>query len=123
MQQCLGRLFAGVFIAGTALALSSRAAEETDNLKVGIQPDGSIVVPTNQVLTPAGTQITFPGRPVDLALTEGGKVLVVKNMKSLEFIDLEMGKVKQTLPTPGLGNSRPGFSVVGLVVLGDRVYS
>ena len=34
---------------------------------VGPQPDGSILVPTNQLLRPAGFQILFPGRPVDLA--------------------------------------------------------
>ncbi len=36
---------------------------------VGPQPDGSILVPTNQLLRPAGFQIQFQGRPVDLALT------------------------------------------------------
>ena len=44
------------------------AADERDRLKVGLQPDGRIVVPTNQILQPAGTQVTFPGRPVDLLL-------------------------------------------------------
>ncbi len=117
----LRSLFAAAVLLAAGLA-AVRSADDPE-IKVGVQPDGSIVVPTNQVLTPAGTQITFPGRPVDLAFAEGGKILVVKNNKSLEFIDLEAGKVKQTLPTPGLGNSRPGFSVVGLVVLGDRVYS
>src|SRR5262249_44991478 len=31
-------------------------ADEYDNLKVGVQPDGRIVVPTNQILKPAGVQ-------------------------------------------------------------------
>ena len=47
------------------------AADERDRLKVGLQPDGRIVVPTNQILQPAGTQVTFPGRPVDLLLDRG----------------------------------------------------
>src|SRR5439155_2956301 len=37
-------------------------ADERDRLTVGLQPDGRIVVPTNQILRPAGRQVTFPGR-------------------------------------------------------------
>ena len=53
-------------------------ADETDRLKVGTQPDGRVVVPTNQILQPAGLQALFPGRPVDLALIDDGKTLVQK---------------------------------------------
>ena len=75
------------------LAVSSRASRiaadyEQDRLKVGLQPDGRIVVPTNQILSPAGTQIKFPGRPVDLALLPDGLTLVVKNRNNLLFVDL-----------------------------------
>jgi YVTN family beta-propeller protein len=104
-----------------------RSADEQDTLKVGEQPDGRIVVPTNQILQPAGRQITFPGRPVDLALAEDGKVLVAKSNRTLELIDLTTGKVRQTLliPQPLLpvGDKKPGFSVVGLLVRGGRVYA
>src|SRR5438046_2853739 len=91
----------------TALAAAlfvplTHSADEQDTLTVGEQPDGRIVGPTNQVLKPAGRQITFPGRPVDLALAEDGKVLVVKSNRSLEFIDLATGKVKQTLTLPSV---------------------
>ena len=42
------------------LALTPGAsADERDRLKVGVQPDGRIVVPTNQILRPAGTQVTL----------------------------------------------------------------
>src|SRR5881392_1154482 len=79
------------------LPVPKGAADERDRLKVGLQPDGRIVVPTNQILQPAGKQVTFPGRPVDLLLIEGGKTLVAKNMKNLVFIDAATGAVKQTL--------------------------
>jgi YVTN family beta-propeller protein len=119
------------------------AADDLDSLKVGAQPDGRVVVPTNQVLKPAGKQVTFPGRPIDLALADGGKTVVVKNMKNLLFIDLATGKVRQTLNVPGdppvpfnpgavmkkqiapdgKGHHYPtGFSVTGLLVRGGRVY-
>ncbi|HZT81479.1 MAG TPA: alkaline phosphatase family protein, partial [Gemmataceae bacterium] len=100
-------------------------------------------VPTNQVLKPAGKQVTFPGRPVDLALADDGRTLVVKNMRSLVFIDVATAKVKQTLalreikPPPFNAEKDPiaptgkpptkkypvGFSVVGLLVRGEHVYA
>src|SRR5262249_8114928 len=91
---------------------------------------------------------TFPGRPVDLALADGGRTLVVLNMRDLVFIDVATARVKQTLelspkegPEPVLSIAdlmkrpigadgkprRPqqatGVSVVGLLVDGDRVYA
>src|SRR5207249_3536328 len=61
-------------------------------------------------------QVAFPGRPVDLALTDAGRTLVVKNMRNLVFIDVAEGRIKQTLASP------IGFSVVGLVVQGEHIY-
>src|SRR5262245_913373 len=80
--------------------LAGVAADERDKLKVGVQPDGRIVVPTNQILRPAGRQVTFPGRPVDLILIDDGQTLVAKNMRDLVFIDVATGAVKQTLALP-----------------------
>ncbi len=53
---------------------------------IGQQPDGSYLVPTNQLLRPAGLQIQFNGRPVDLALSPNGKWMAVLNKNSLELI-------------------------------------
>jgi YVTN family beta-propeller protein len=106
-----------------AAVVPIHSADDLARLTVGEQPDGRIVVPTNQILRPAGRQITFPGRPVDLALAEDGKVLVAKSDRSLQFIDLAAGKVKQTLTLLAVGNSKPGFGVVGLTVHGGRVYA
>jgi YVTN family beta-propeller protein len=100
------------------------AADAQQQLRVGAQPDGRVVVPTNQVLSPAGRQVTFPGRPVDLALAEGGKVLVVKNLRDLTFLDPAAGQVRQTLPLPkSKEDPKPGFGVVGLLAEGERVYA
>src|SRR5438132_8346704 len=103
-------------------AASFLAADEQDDLKVGVQPDGRILVPTNQFLSPAGKQVTFPGRPVDLAFAEEGRTLVAKNLRSLVFIDTATGKIKQTLSLPTVPDSKIGFSVIGLVVRDKRVY-
>src|SRR6516165_9049609 len=86
-------------VLGVAGCLFTYAAlgDDVERLAVGVQKDGRIVVPTNQVLSPAGKQVTFPGRPVDLALADQGKTLVAKNMRSLVFIDVATAAVKQTL--------------------------
>src|SRR5438067_1290066 len=96
--------------------------DEQERLRVGLQPDGRVVVPTNQVLKPAGKNVTFPGRPVDLAWTEDGSTLVVKNMRDLVFLDPATGAVRQKLALPPRArrNEKPGFSVVGLLVAGPR---
>lgn len=86
--------------------------EQKDNLanrKVGPQPDGSILVPTNQLLRPAGFQITFPGRPVDLALSPDGKWLAVLNKSSLDLIRVLDRTIMQSLPIKG-GASFKGLS-------------
>src|SRR5262245_5858626 len=70
--------------------------DDLDRLKVGVQPDGRIVVPTNQVLQPAGTQIIFPGRPVSLLPIDDGRTLVVQSKIDLVFIDLKARKIRQT---------------------------
>jgi len=95
----------------------ARGEDERDRLKVGRQADGRIVVPTNQILSPAGTQVHFPGRPVDLALGDDGATLIVKNLNNLLFIDVATAKIKQTLASP------VGFSVTGLVVHEGWVYT
>jgi YVTN family beta-propeller protein len=108
----------------SALACAA-LADERDQLHVGIQPDGSVVVPTNQILRPAGKQVTFPGRPVDLVLIDEGKTLVVKNMHSLVLIDTAGGNILQTLALPKhrQRGSDNGFSVVGLLVKEGRIYA
>jgi YVTN family beta-propeller protein len=104
--------------------LAGVAADERDKLKVGLQPDGRIVVPTNQILQPAGRQVTFPGRPVDLILIDDAKTLVAKNMRNLVFIDVATGAVKQTLALPAAAKGlSAAFSAVGLISSGDRVFS
>src|SRR5947207_4456144 len=99
------------------VAVAQAPPDEQDRLKVGLQPDGRIVVPTNQILKPAGKQVTFPGRPVDLLLLEDGKTLAVSNKNGLVFLDVSAGTIKQAL------TSKVGFSVTGLAAEGERVYA
>ena len=104
------------FVLAVALTFAALGHAQ-DQCKIGLQPDGRIVVPTNQVLKPAGTQITFPGRPVSLLLIDGGKTLVAQNKNNLLFIDVKTNKIRQTLTSP------VGLSAIGLTGNSQRVYT
>jgi YVTN family beta-propeller protein len=90
---------------------NSEAQNAEKNIRVGPQPDGSILVPTNQLLRPAGFQVSFPGRPVDLALTPDKKLLVVKNRLSLDIIRIRDRTILQSLAYPETGSSFTGLSI------------
>jgi YVTN family beta-propeller protein len=82
--------------------------------KVGIQPDSSILVPTNQLLRPAGFQVILPGRPVDLVLSHDERLLFVKNRLDIDIIRIQDRTILQSLPfRPG------GASFTGICLSGD----
>jgi len=78
------------------------------NKQVGPQPDGSILVPSNQLIRPAGLQIYLHGRPVDLAVSPDGKLLFVKNMSSLDLVKVNDRTILQSLPYKHSGASFTG---------------
>ena len=79
------------------------------NLKVGPQADGSVLVPSNQMLRPAGVQVSLPGRPVDLSLISNGNFILVKNIKSLDLIRLKDKTLMQSLPYEKCSSSFTGI--------------
>ena len=87
-------LFSLLFIQCT---VKTGEGPESNTRVVGPQPDGSILVPTNQLLRPAGFQIQFQGRPVDLALSPNGKWLAVLNKNTLELIRVNDRTIIQRL--------------------------
>lgn len=64
-----------------------------DRLRTGDSQDGRIVVPTNQVLSPAGRQVTFSDRPTDVALSPSGRWLAVLDRGHVAIIDPEAGEI------------------------------
>ena len=107
-------------IAGLILAGCSSSKQEPYSLRrVGPQPDGSILVPSNQILRPAGFQVFLPGRPVDMVLTADGNFLLVKNKDDLDLVRLSDRKVMQSLP---FGRSGASFTGICLSPDGRRVY-
>ena len=84
-------------------------AQQITTEKVGPQSDGSMVVPTHQRLRPAGLQITLPGRPVDLALSPNGKLLALKNWRSIDLIRISDRVIMQSLAFPKSGAAVTGI--------------
>ena len=103
-----------VSLAAAGFAFGSRAL-------VGVQSDGSILVPNGQRLTPAGTHIEVNDRPLGMVLSPNHRLLAVVtgsnfNPRALHLIDVNTRAVKQTL---GIANS---FVGVAFNPAGDRIY-
>lgn len=70
--------------------------------RMGMQPDGSILIPTGQRLTPAGTRVEVSDRPLGMVRSPDGKLLAVTTgsnfaPRRLHLIDLAAKRVVQTL--------------------------
>ncbi|MCX7799039.1 MAG: hypothetical protein N2109_01705 [Fimbriimonadales bacterium] len=75
--------------------------------KVGETSDGGSIVPTLQVVRPAGDTLEIAGRPVDLEVIQEGKAVALDN-RGLVLFDLSGWRVEQEVPL------RKGTSQVGL---------
>jgi YVTN family beta-propeller protein len=56
-------------------------------VRIGRQPAGFYVLPTNQLLQPWGEQATLKGRPVDAAMDPGKHFLAVLNTRGIDIFD------------------------------------
>src|SRR5215467_8277858 len=88
---------------------------------VGVQQDGSILVPTGQTLTPAGTHIDVNDRPLGMAVSPNGNLLAVVtgsnfSARALHLIDIQSRTLKQTI---AITNS---FVGVAFNPAGDTIY-
>src|SRR5947209_20490651 len=76
-----------------ALRLNARPVPAAgDKAIIGKQTDGTYFVPTGQTLAPAGRNLAFDGRPVDMALRPDGKVLAVMLGSEVKFLDTATGE-------------------------------
>ncbi len=88
------------------------SGQNYDQLRTGDAADGKIVVPTNQVLSPAGRQVTFSGRPTDIALSADGRWLAVLENSRVALIDPATGQIASRV-------AHGGGSFCGLVFSPD----
>jgi DNA-binding beta-propeller fold protein YncE len=104
---------------GVLFFLLSRS-EAQDTERVGPVKDGTLV-PTGQLIRPAGHIVSWQGRPVDLVLSGNGKRLYVKDNTGLLVLDTVAWKILQRLAFP----ARAGGSMQGLALTRDgrRLYA
>ena len=78
-------------------------AQVQEKQQVGRQKDGSVVLSTNQVITPAGRQVEFRGRPNAVTLSPDRKRAAFLNgaYKAIILVDPESGAVKQEFDAAG----------------------
>jgi YVTN family beta-propeller protein len=103
-------------------------AEEAPKYKVGIQHNGSIVLPDNQILTPAGSQVQFAGRPHAIAIRPDEKTAALSNDGGkgvIVIFDLQSGKVLQEFKPNPYPYSPPYSAYDGLIYSkdGSKLYA
>jgi len=91
------------------VGMTSCRKEEPNNEQVGLVGSNKTVLPVNQVLIPAGTQIPLPGqRPQALALSPDGRLLAVSGKTSeLVIIDPALGTIVQRVAFPSEEQNNP----------------
>lgn len=141
-QQISSLLLLGCSLLGGIQSIAPAADSFANDERVGLQRDGRVVTPVNQILTPYGRQLDLPGmRPQAIALAPSGRLLVTAGKTNeLVVVDPESLKVRQRVALPGVvseARSQPEskqavtptdtegqLSYTGLVFspTGDRVY-
>lgn len=104
------------------------AADAAASCFVGRQDDGSIILPTNQSLTPAGQQVEFLGRPNDVAVRpDGGTAayLTTFDPEAITVVDLTTGAVRQELNLSDSEDEEAGGGFTGILYSpeGDRLFA
>ncbi len=85
-------------VSATVIAFAAAGWMAQGRLKLGSQPDGSILVSTNQRLTPIGNFTRLEGqRPKDLALSPSGEFVAILAHRKLIISDAE-SKILAELP-------------------------
>ncbi len=98
-------------LAAALAVTAASAAAPNQAMKVGRQPDGTVVLPTHQVLDPAGTTIEFRGRPNAVTLSPDGRVAAFLNgaYRAIVLVDVASWTVKQEFSEAGSSASFTGI--------------
>ena len=111
---CLAALAIGCALThelpGVQRALDAGPDAFLEQAVVGPQGDGTYVVPTTQVLNPAGTTLEFPGRPLGIAVHPDQRLLAIKNRGDVVFFDALDCQIVQTLAMPKGGSAYCGIA-------------
>lgn len=111
-------LICALVVALVLAACATKSGPPTGQVTAGPRPNGSGVLPSGYVVTPAGQQTRLGDLPLGAAASPDGRWLVVSNdgrgTQSLQVVDTATGTVTQTLPY-----NRPESVFTGLVFSPD----
>ena len=104
---------AGKHHTGSEPAKNPDVADSQGIYQAGMRPDGSVVLPVDQVIHPVGRLIPFEGRPTALAIRPDGRTAAVlkssgtymnssDHAEHIVIIDLSSGQIKQRFLPDGL---------------------
>jgi YVTN family beta-propeller protein len=107
-----------LILLGSALAAPAAARQQQSAPRVG-ETDAGVVVPTAQLIRPAGKVLEVHSRPVDAVLSPDGGTLYVKDNRGVVVVDAATWTVRQEIGMKG------GTSMTGIAVSrdGKRVYA
>src|SRR5271165_724087 len=117
-----------LYLVASLLSATFVSAQVQHEYQVGPQTNGSFVVPTNQIVTPAGKQISFSGRPLAVAVNPNQNTAAVLNTGSgqsnlptspIVIVDLIAGSVKQQFDP---GNNHASYNGVIYSQDGTHLY-
>jgi YVTN family beta-propeller protein len=103
-----------VIVLAVWLASCHREATEIQET-VGSVQQGGVLVPTRQLIRPAGRVVEFGGRPVALVVSPDGARVYAKDNHSIVAIDAAAGAARQQLPYA----EKEGGSMHGLAISSD----
>ena len=122
MRADVRKRLAAVLVCAGAVVSGLGADAAPDDRRVGRKTDGSVVLPTNQTLRPAGVQTEFQGRANAVAVRPGSNVAAVltDQAPAITIVEVRSGVVLQRF-NPQLGDA----SFAGLVYSrdGKRLYA
>ncbi len=117
-----------LYFVASVLSTALASGQALPDYHVGPQTNGSFVVPTNQIVSPAGRQISFNGRPLAVAVNPNQKTAAVLNTGSEQsnlptapvvIVDLMAGKVIQEFNP---GDNHASYDGVIYSQDGSRLY-
>ncbi len=113
MRKNVLRLVIAAVLAWPCLVARAQPTVGAQDAKDGTVAGASgTVVPTRQLVRPAGQSVFFHGRPVDLLIAADGLTAFVKSNDSLLVIDVPSWTVRQEVAyPPGLGASMHGMAL------------
>lgn len=111
---------AKALIAASLAAASVLAGPASAQIKVGRQPDASVILPTGQRITPAGTQVVVNSMPIAAAASRDGRhLLVLQSGYETPSISVLDTQAKSLLNRVELADAWLGLA---LSDAGDRLY-